>query len=70
MPGVVNQLNQPMREPIHLKSCSLYPPNPHAPLPTTRERPLGCKTVFVGGLTEHVTGTNIQFCILKDKTQS
>ena len=46
----------PTKEPIHLKSCVLYPPNPQAPLPTTRERPLGCKTVFVGGLAENITG--------------
>lgn len=34
---------------IHCKNCTLFPPNPNAPPPTTRERPPGCRTVFVGG---------------------
>lgn len=42
---------------IHCKSCTLFPPNPNAPAPTTRDRPLGCKTVFVGGLPENVKGS-------------
>ncbi|KAI9563842.1 hypothetical protein GHT06_011308 [Daphnia sinensis] len=54
LPGMGN-VSHPSKEPIHLKSCILYPPNPQAPLPTTRERPLGCKTVFVGGLAENIT---------------
>jgi hypothetical protein len=52
----MGNISHPTKEPIHLKSCVLYPPNPQAPLPTTRERPLGCKTVFVGGLAENITG--------------
>jgi hypothetical protein len=35
---------------IHCKSCTLFPPNPSTPPPTTREKPPGCRTVFVGGL--------------------
>jgi hypothetical protein len=26
----------------------LYPPTPNAPTPTLRERPPGCKTIFIG----------------------
>lgn len=39
-----------VKEVIHCKSCTLYPPSPTAPVPTTRERPPGCRTVFVGGV--------------------
>ena len=53
----MGNLSSQTKEPIHLKSCTLFPPNPQAPLPTTRERPCGCKTVFVGGLAENITGT-------------
>ena len=57
MSGVMSNMpSNPTKEPIHLKTCTLIPPNPQAPLPTTRERPLGCKTVFVGGLAENITG--------------
>lgn len=41
---------------IHYKNCTLFPPNANAPAPTTRDRPQGCKTVFVGGLPENVKG--------------
>ncbi|XP_015263428.1 PREDICTED: ecto-NOX disulfide-thiol exchanger 2 [Gekko japonicus] len=41
------------KEIIHCKSCTLFPPNPNLPPPATRERPPGCKTVFVGGLPEN-----------------
>ncbi|RLV85374.1 hypothetical protein DV515_00016037 [Chloebia gouldiae] len=44
-----------VKEIIHCKSCTLFPPNPHLPPPATRERPPGCKTVFVGGLPENAT---------------
>lgn len=44
-----------VKEVITCKSCTLFPPNPNAPIPTTRERPPGCRTVFVGGLPENVT---------------
>lgn len=43
------------KETITCKSCILLPPNPNAPPPSTRERPLGCRTVFVGGLPENIT---------------
>lgn len=43
------------KETITCKSCVLLPPNPNAPPPTTRERPSGCRTVFVGGLPENIT---------------
>lgn len=33
----------------------MFPPNPNAPPPTIRERPPGCRTVFVGGLPENIT---------------
>nr|XP_033804695.1 ecto-NOX disulfide-thiol exchanger 1 isoform X2 [Geotrypetes seraphini] len=44
-----------VKEIIHCKSCTLFPPNPNLPPPPTRERPPGCKTVFVGGLPENAT---------------
>lgn len=48
-------LSPPIKDIIRLKTCVLYPPNPNAPLPTTRERPLGCKTIFVDGLPDKIT---------------
>lgn len=42
-PGGV--LVNPVKEIIHCKSCTLFPPNPNAPPPMTRERPPGCRTV-------------------------
>ncbi|XP_077589350.1 ecto-NOX disulfide-thiol exchanger 2 isoform X2 [Stigmatopora nigra] len=42
-----------VKEIIHCKTCTLFPPNPNLPPPATRERPPGCKTVFVGGLPEN-----------------
>ncbi|XP_060548106.1 ecto-NOX disulfide-thiol exchanger 2 isoform X2 [Pantherophis guttatus] len=47
------------KEIVHCKSCTLFPPNPNLPPPTTRERPPGCKTVFVGGLPENATEETI-----------
>uniref|UniRef100_A0A3Q3EUJ6 RRM domain-containing protein n=1 Tax=Labrus bergylta TaxID=56723 RepID=A0A3Q3EUJ6_9LABR len=44
-----------IKEIIHCKSCTLFPQNPSLPPPSTRERPPGCKTVFVGGLPENAT---------------
>lgn len=44
-----------IKETITCKSCVLLPPNPNAPPPSTRERPSGCRTVFVGGLPENIT---------------
>ncbi|XP_038631601.1 ecto-NOX disulfide-thiol exchanger 2-like [Scyliorhinus canicula] len=42
-----------IKEIIHCKSCTLFPPNPNLPPPAMRDRPPGCKTVFVGGLPEN-----------------
>ncbi|XP_067115695.1 ecto-NOX disulfide-thiol exchanger 1 [Osmerus mordax] len=42
-----------IKEIVHCKSCTLFPQNPNLPPPSTRERPPGCKTVFVGGLPEN-----------------
>ncbi|XP_069026819.1 ecto-NOX disulfide-thiol exchanger 2 isoform X1 [Embiotoca jacksoni] len=42
-----------IKEIIHCKTCTLFPPNPNLPPPATRDRPPGCKTVFVGGLPEN-----------------
>ncbi|KAK6298633.1 hypothetical protein J4Q44_G00316880 [Coregonus suidteri] len=44
-----------VKEIIHCQSCTLFPPNPNLPSPAIRERPPGCKTVFVGGLPENAT---------------
>lgn len=52
---------QGAKEIIHCKSCTLFPPNPNAPPPTTRERPPGCRTIFVGG--KHISFYTIKnFC--------
>jgi len=40
---------------IQLEQCTLYPPPANAPAPTSRERPPGCRTVFVGGLPDSIT---------------
>lgn len=45
----------PTKEIIKTNSCILFPPNPSAPPPTIRDRPPGCRTVFVGGLPEQIT---------------
>lgn len=45
----------PLKQPITYRLSVLYPPNPAAPPPTTRERPPGCRTVFIGGLPELAT---------------
>jgi len=57
-----------VKEIIHCKSCTLFPPNPNAPPPTTRERPPGCRTIFVGGLPENTTGKTckLQFEVIYD----
>ncbi|XP_044139817.1 ecto-NOX disulfide-thiol exchanger 1 isoform X1 [Bufo gargarizans] len=49
-----------VKEIIHCKSCTLFPQNPNLPPPSTRERPPGCKTVFVGGLPENSSDEIIQ----------
>ena len=40
---------------IPFKSCCVYPPKAYVPKATTRNRPLGCKTIFVGGLPDNIT---------------
>jgi len=40
---------QMTRQPIVYHKSVLYPPNPNAPAPTLREKPGGCRTVFIGG---------------------
>lgn len=52
-PGLVD--GGVVKEVIQLKSVTLIPPPPGSPLPTTRERPPGCKTIFVGGLAENTS---------------
>ncbi|XP_036216321.2 ecto-NOX disulfide-thiol exchanger 1 isoform X2 [Bactrocera oleae] len=54
-PGSANPAINGMKEVIKTKNSILFPPNPNAPPPTTRERPPGCRTVFVGGLPENCT---------------
>ncbi|KAG7224795.1 hypothetical protein INR49_013508 [Caranx melampygus] len=55
VPAPLSQDIPAVKEIIHCKSCTLFPPNPNLPPPATRERPPGCKTVFVGGLPENAT---------------
>uniref|UniRef100_A0AAQ6A2Y4 RRM domain-containing protein n=1 Tax=Amphiprion ocellaris TaxID=80972 RepID=A0AAQ6A2Y4_AMPOC len=55
VPAPLSQDIPVIKEIIHCKSCTLFPPNPNLPPPATRERPPGCKTVFVGGLPENAT---------------
>uniref|UniRef100_A0A7N5ZZ38 RRM domain-containing protein n=1 Tax=Anabas testudineus TaxID=64144 RepID=A0A7N5ZZ38_ANATE len=55
VPAPLSQDVPVVKEIIHCKSCTLFPPNPNLPPPATRDRPPGCKTVFVGGLPENAT---------------
>lgn len=41
---------------LHFKSCALHPPAPGTK-PSTRQKPNGCRTVFVGGLPDNMTET-------------
>merc|ERR1712136_172181 len=41
-------------QPMALRYCSILPRKPGLPFPATRERPEGCKTIFVGGVPEWV----------------
>ncbi|KAH7966182.1 hypothetical protein HPB49_014190 [Dermacentor silvarum] len=50
LPATVLSPNAPVKELLRFPSCVLYPPKP-----TTRDRPPGCRTVFVGGLPESST---------------
>ena len=49
-------LTIPLKSAMQFKEVTLSPPNRMAAQPTTRERPVGCRTIFVGGLPENVTG--------------
>ena len=49
----VGSNGQILKQPITYRLSVLYPPNPQAPQPSTRERPPGCRTVFIGGLPEN-----------------
>lgn len=40
---------------LEFKECTLVPPSPMAPAPLTRDRPPGCRTVYVGGLPDNCT---------------
>ncbi|XP_067903701.1 ecto-NOX disulfide-thiol exchanger 2-like isoform X2 [Heterodontus francisci] len=55
VPPTIPQDMLVVKEIIHCKSCTLFPPNPNLPPPAIRERPPGCKTVFVGGLPENAS---------------
>lgn len=55
LPPDSTMMINPVKEIIHCKSCTLFPPNPNAPMPSIRDRPPGCRTVFVGGLPENMT---------------
>lgn len=43
------------KEILHFNGFILIPPPPHAPARSTREKPPGCKTVFIGGVPENAT---------------
>lgn len=42
------------KEILHFNGFILVPPPPHAPPRSTRDKPPGCKTLFIGGLPETV----------------
>ena len=42
---------------LTFKTCILIPPAPNATSPARRDRPNGCRTVFIGGTPENFTGT-------------
>jgi RNA recognition motif-containing protein len=42
------------KELIRFKRSCLYAPKQNGAIATTREQPLGCRTIFVGGLPENV----------------
>uniref|UniRef100_UPI00358F4FB9 ecto-NOX disulfide-thiol exchanger 1-like isoform X1 n=1 Tax=Myxine glutinosa TaxID=7769 RepID=UPI00358F4FB9 len=51
-PGTGGYAEAQTQEIIHCTHCTLFPPNPNMSAPSLRERPPGCRTVFVGGLPE------------------
>jgi len=58
--SIATNTNNSNKEIIRFKNSCLYPPKPNTPIATTRERPLGCRTVFVGGLPENITEDILQ----------
>ena len=48
------QQQQQATEAMKLKFCEILPRKAGLPAPSTRERPEGCRTVFVGGVPEWV----------------
>ncbi|CAH1782176.1 unnamed protein product [Owenia fusiformis] len=62
--GNMMPMPEPPREPIHFKTFTLLPPPQGAPRPSTRERPPGCRTIFVGGIPDNTTEDMIRemFC--------
>merc|ERR1719259_42907 len=48
-------LTVPVKNTLKCKAVTLSPPSRMGPPPTTRDKPLGCRTVFIGGLPENVT---------------
>jgi len=59
LPSMVGPDGQLVKQPITYRLSVLYPPNPQAPPPTTRERPPGCRTVFIGGLPENAVEDHV-----------
>jgi len=59
LPSMVGPDGQLVKQPITYRLSVLYPPNPQAPPPTTRERPPGCRTVFIGGLPENAVEEHV-----------
>lgn len=43
---------QMTRQPIVYMKSVLYPPNPNAIAPTLRDKPPGCRTIFIGGVPD------------------
>lgn len=55
MPNMM-MMNQPMpNQPIYFSTGVLLPPVPGIAIPPRRERPPGCRTIFVGGLPQGIT---------------
>ncbi|XP_064456082.1 ecto-NOX disulfide-thiol exchanger 2-like isoform X2 [Ornithodoros turicata] len=55
LPASVMGNEPPAKEVLRFPNSVLYPPKPSMPPPATRDRPPGCRTVFVGGLPENAT---------------
>merc|ERR1719318_1473802 len=60
LPSMVGPDGQLVKQPITYRLSVLYPPNPQAPPPPPRERPPGCRTVFIGGLPENATEEHVE----------